>query len=228
MALNCRALLDLNVLNACSQAPDGDMKDASVRSAFLKQQGLPPKRMLYLRQTHSDSIITIESPKQAEKLLSASLPEADAWVLSARGYGAAVFTADCAPVLLWDADGEVLGIVHAGWRGAAKLLPAKTAARMVECGAKTPLSAFVGPRIQSCCFEVGPELRPQFPESVFINKQERLFLDLGSAIKTQLLAAGLPEHSIELHNGCTCCGENYFSFRRDRGNNRQMNYIFKK
>ncbi|MBW8304426.1 MAG: laccase domain-containing protein, partial [Brevundimonas sp.] len=45
-------------------------------------------------------------------------PEGDAVVSAARGVICAVLTADCAPVLLADAEAGGVGAAHAGWKGA--------------------------------------------------------------------------------------------------------------
>ena len=216
------------VPHGCTNAADGDMKDPSARDAFFKKHGIDPAHMLYLKQTHSENIICVENSAQAQALVEQPAPEADAWVLGAKNWGAAVFTADCAPVLLWDAEKQLFGVVHAGWRGAAKKLAAKTAAIMLELCAQKPLHAFVGPRIQPCCFEVGEELLPQFPESAFSRRAGRLYLDLGAALRLQLEEAGLKKENITLDDACTCCGMDYFSYRRNKGSGRLMTYIFKK
>ena len=204
------------------------MKDASLRAAFLAAQGAQPGRLLCLRQTHADTIVALQDEKTALEMQKKPAPEADAWILSAAGWGVAVFTADCAPVLLWDKGASVLAAVHAGWRGAAKGLPAKTAARMLGLGAKPPLRAWIGPHIQPCCFEVGPELRGQFPEQTFTARHGKLFLDLGLAVRLQLQKAGLAPQNIVAADTCTHCGENLFSYRQNPHCGRLMTYIFKK
>jgi len=228
MAHQHQELLRLGVLHGCTTASEGDMKDAAARNAFLERQGVNHGRMLYLRQTHSENIIRVENAAKSDALLAQPAPEADAWILKASNCGSAVFTADCAPVLLWDSKAEIFGVVHAGWRGAAKLLAAKTAAQMLELGAQKPLGAFIGPRIQPCCFEVGEELLAQFPPAAFSRRDKRLFLDLGHALRLQLEQAGLTRENITLHTDCTCCGKDYFSYRRNKGTGRLMTYIFKK
>lgn len=228
MPLQNQDLLSAGAPHGCTTASDGDMKDPSARDSFLKKQGIDPAHMLYLKQTHSENIICVETAAQAQDLKTRPAPEADAWILGAKNWGAAVFTADCAPVLLWEENNELFGVVHTGWRGAAKKLAAKTASKMLELGAGKPLSAFVGPRIQPCCFEVGAELLPQFPEGAFSRRAGKLYLDLGTVLRLQLQEAGLKRENILLHEACTCCGTDYFSYRRDRGAGRLMTYIFKK
>ena len=45
-------------------------------------------------------------------------PHADALVTDRPGLLLGILTADCAPVLLADAEAGVVGAAHAGWRGA--------------------------------------------------------------------------------------------------------------
>ncbi|NLO91092.1 MAG: laccase domain-containing protein [Elusimicrobia bacterium] len=218
----------LGVVHGCSTTEDGDMKDPALRARLLSSVGANPDRLLCLKQTHSDIIVHAADEAAALGLRNSPYPEADAWILSASGWGAAIFTADCVPVLIWDASASMLGAAHAGWRGAAKKLPAKTAARMLELGAKAPLRAWIGPHIRPCCFEVGPELREHFPAQAFSERQGKIYLDLELSIRVQLQEAGLDDSDIRSAGLCTHCGENLFSYRKNPHCGRLMTYIFKK
>ena len=70
-----------------------------------------------------------------------------------------MFTADCAGVVL-SAD-EMVGVAHAGWRGAvAGVVPALREAMAVAGGVIA--MAHIGPMIGPCCFEVGDDVATQF------------------------------------------------------------------
>ena len=47
-----------------------------------------------------------------------------------------ILTADCAPVLLADAEAGVIGAAHAGWRGALRGVTDSTIAAMEQLGAR--------------------------------------------------------------------------------------------
>src|SRR5579871_5960423 len=64
-----------------------------------------------LYQVHSATAVTVDSPWQTP-------PQADAMATKTRGILLGILSADCAPVLLADADAGVIGAAHAGWKGA--------------------------------------------------------------------------------------------------------------
>lgn len=222
-------LTALGVLHGTSDKKLGNMRTAAATAALFSQLHIPEEKILRFKQTHSDRLITIASATQAQAALPASpLQEADGWVLvGPGGFGAAILTADCVPLLLWDSTAQVIGLSHCGWRGVASQLPLKTLQQMQRCGAKGPISAWIGPHIQACCFEVQADVATQFPGCV----QERgshLFVDLNQAILAQLSQAGLDEKQIVCSPHCTCCEpEHFFSFRREHTKDALLTFVYK-
>lgn len=139
----------------------------------------------------------------------------------------AVKTADCVPVLIADPVRRAVAAVHAGWRGTQQGIAAAAVRRMTEdCGSRPrELLVALGPCINACCFEVGPEVSVLF-ESIFPERgdlRNRASIDLREANRRGLLAAGvLPEHMH--HEGpCTCCGgDEFYSWRRDKRKGERM------
>ncbi len=68
-------------------------------------------RLLTCFQVHSSIAVAADHP-WGER------PEADAVVTAAHGLACGALAADCAPVLIADAEAGVVGAAHAGWRGA--------------------------------------------------------------------------------------------------------------
>ena len=66
-------------------------------------------------------------------------------------------TADCVPVLV--AGPEGLAAIHAGWRGIVGGIIPATLARMK--GEPAEWTAWVGPAIGACCYEVGDDVARQ-------------------------------------------------------------------
>ncbi len=206
----------------------GDMRDAAVRAELFKSLRLDPAKMLALKQVHSDIIIEVASP-QAARALCGVRPEADGWLLSVGGYGALVYTADCVPLFIRDASLNVLGIVHAGWRGVAKKLPQKLA--LLAAGhskAKPPFYAFIGPHIKECCFEIKEDCASLLGPEAVLKTEKGLRGDMSASIRLQLTAAGIPPENIFESPYCTCCEtERFFSYRRDHGTSGIMSFVFK-
>jgi polyphenol oxidase len=76
----------------------------------------------------------------------------------------AVQAADCVPVILVDRKRRAVGAFHAGWRGTVKRIVEKGVGEMRKHFGCDPrnLVAAIGPGIQSCCYEVGEEVRTRF------------------------------------------------------------------
>ena len=90
-------------------------------------------------------------------------PEGDATVAAAPGVVCAVLTADCAPVLLADAEAGVVGAAHAGWKGALGGIVRSTVAAMEALGARPArMVAVVGPCISKASYEVGADYQDRF------------------------------------------------------------------
>jgi len=90
-------------------------------------------------------------------------PEGDASVTAAPGVICAVLTADCAPVLLADAEAGVVGAAHAGWKGALDGIVHSTVAAMEALGARPGrMFAVVGPCIAQASYEVGADFQERF------------------------------------------------------------------
>lgn len=90
-------------------------------------------------------------------------PEGDAAVSAAPGVICAVLTADCAPVLLADAEAGVVGAAHAGWKGALGGIVHSTVAAMQALGARPDrIAAVIGPCIAQDSYEVGADFQERF------------------------------------------------------------------
>lgn len=141
--------------------------------------------------------------------------EGDALFADEAGLTLSVVTADCVPILL--SGTRSLAAIHAGWRGiAAGIVPA-TLERMK--GRPGEWTAWVGPAIGACCYEVGEEVAERVvaasgPEVAVFGPAGRPHLDLPQAARLQLAAAGVAE-VIVLPRCTRCDGETLWSYRRE-------------
>jgi hypothetical protein len=112
----------------------------------------------------------------------------------------AALAADCAPVLLADAEAGVVAAAHAGWRGALGGIVAATVSRMEGLGAsRKRITAAVGPCIGPASYEVGLEFRAAFVKAdpafgrffaTGASDDKRMF-DLPAFVLDRLAAAGV-------------------------------------
>src|SRR6185312_223892 len=93
---------------------------------------LPETDLLTVHQIHSTEVLTVGR----ERWISPGAPKADALVTDRPGVALGVLAADCAPVLFADADAQVIGAAHAGWKGALGGVVDTTIAAMEKLGAR--------------------------------------------------------------------------------------------
>ena len=189
--------------------------------------GFDPKNCVLTRQTHSD-IVRAVTRADCNGLDHRDYPECDALVTGTPGVALVVFTADCTPLLFHDPVTGAVGAAHAGWRGTAQAIGAKTVQAMVEHFGCDPanIRAAIGPNIGACCFETDSDvpdaMRAAFGDEVdaYIEKRGgKYHLDLKAINALALRRAGVAH--IDISESCTMCQHDRFWSHRytqgDRG-----------
>ena len=118
----------------------------------------PDAALTTVFQVHSPDVVvaTAAWPDDAR-------PHADALVTDRPGLVLGILTADCAPVLLADHDAGVIGVAHAGWKGAIGGVTDATITAMETIGARRDrINAVVGPCIAQASYEVDQGFVDQF------------------------------------------------------------------
>ena len=186
--------------------------------------GFDPAQLVLTKQVHSDIVRPVTSADRAG-LDHRAYPECDALVTNEPGVGLVIFTADCTPILLHDPVTGAVGAAHAGWRGTAQAIAARTVEAMVrEYGAKPEnIRAAIGPKIGPCCFETDADvpnaMLEAFGDSVnpFIRSVgSKYYVNLKEINALILRRAGV--QNIEISGDCTVCRcDRYWSHRVTRG-----------
>lgn len=139
-----------------------------------------------------------------------------------KGFYLGIRTADCLPILLYDPIKEIIGAVHAGWRGLLSGILENAIKCMREKGTKAKnIFAVIGPHIGVCCYKVTHERIMQFENKfkdiigITENKKGEWYMDLAKIASWEMSKLGLPGKNIDILQECTSCNLNYFSYRRD-------------
>jgi len=183
-----------------------------------------------LQQVHGNAVRTVDGTHDGTR------HAADGMVTAAPGVALCIFSADCVPILLADAERGVVGALHAGWRGTLANIAAAGVRSMVALGARpTMIDAALGPAIGVCCFEVDAELADRFAVALPASRRRtrpgspgKAHLDLRPIIHDQLATAGLDPVRIATVGPCTkCASDRYFSRRAAGGatSGLQMSFI---
>lgn len=200
---------------------------ARARSAVL-----PGTVLVTPYQIHSAVALTVTKPWPDD-----NRPKADAVVTNRPGLLLGVLTADCAPVLLHDAQAGVIGAAHAGWRGAIDGVTDATIAAMVALGASVGrIAAVVGPCIQQPSYEVDDAFEAEFVAAETLNarffrtgREGHAWFDLSGYVMARLVAAGVTQ-AARLDEDTYTQADRFFSFRRathhgEPGYGRQISLI---
>ena len=198
-----------DTLNLAARVGDDATGVADNRARVGAAAGFAPSALVLARQVHEATVIEVGSDD------SGVIGEADILVTRVPGRVLAILSADCVPVVLHG--GDVVAVVHAGWRG---LVRGAIEAGVAAVGAVE--RAWVGPSIHACCYEVGPEVVEAFAShGLPVAAPDRV--DPGRAAMVALRRAGVED--VEAITDCTSCDARYFSYRRDGVTGRQGSFV---
>ena len=179
--------------------------------------GFTPEDVVNARQIHSDIVVRVDETNRGNLAVKGTSPECDALITNTPGLTLYVSTADCTPILLWDSATGAVGAAHAGWRGTASAIGAKTVEAMTrEFGTKPEnIRAAIGPNIGFCHFETDADVPDAMVASFgrevlpFIRKQgDKYYVNLKEINALVLRRAGVTH--IEISDQCTMCQPDRF------------------
>jgi len=114
---------------------------------------------LLLNQVHGDKVVAVDDIKKIHG--TQNLPKADGIVTNLKNIAIGIVTADCAPIIFYDEEKQVIGACHAGWKGAKLGIIQETVKKMHDLGA-TNISAIIGPMIQQYSYQVSIDFYNEF------------------------------------------------------------------
>ena len=187
------------------------------RARVARALDLAQGRLVTCHQIHSPTVVVVERPWRRE-----AAPRADGMVTTESGIALGVLAADCAPILLADAESRVIGACHAGWRGAVGGVVDATIEAMTREGARRErIVAVIGPCIGKASYEVGAEFPAPFlaedaGNAAFFVAAPRAghsLFDLAGYLLARLRRLGIG--AVALTGGDTVAEEaRFFSYRR--------------
>ena len=138
-------------LNLGLHVADGEDRVVTNRERLASTYGCHLDDMVFLDQCHGTRVATV-GPGHAgrgSRAIEHALSATDAAVTTTPGLPLVVQVADCTPIVLVDPVAGVLGVAHAGWRGAVAGIGSATVSAMVLAGAEIArLHAWLGPDVE--------------------------------------------------------------------------------
>lgn len=160
-----------------------------------------------LNQVHGKRSIVVRAA-------SARTEEADGMLTDVYDLALCIRVADCQSFVIFAPEKNVLGILHAGWRGLIAGAISEFFRVMKEEWKITPSETYIGagPSLCSHCAEFtdpSNEL-PSFSKELIHGKHA----DLQGAATAELLKLGVQEKNFERHSDCTKCHPDlYWTYR---------------
>jgi YfiH family protein len=155
-----RGGVSLGVYASLNLGPGSSDDAADVRENRRRAAGyfgIEPSRLLTGYQIHSAHAMTVDGPWQDRP------SQGDAVVTATPGLACGALAADCAPVLIADAEAGVVAAAHAGWKGALGGVVAAAVMAMTALGARPGrMVAAIGPCIGPGSYEVGLDFLEKF------------------------------------------------------------------
>lgn len=193
---------------------------------FCAAIGTDPDRCVLSKQIHEDNVRLVTEADCGKGLLrERDYTSVDAMICNTPGIPLVVFSADCNVILLHDPVRRAIGAAHAGWRGTALGIVAKTVRAMVDSFGCDPahIRSAIGPSIAQCCFEtdgdVPTALRAALGDEVepyMAWNGRKWHIDLKGINALWLRRAGVEQ--VDICDHCTACHpELYWSHRKMGG-----------
>ena len=126
-------------------------------SLVSKKMKINQKKLSLMYQTHSNKVVIINKKNMNLKRFNS-----DALVTKLKGIALGVVTADCVPIILYDIKNQIIGCVHAGWKGASSGIIENTVKKFRKLNSKNKIIASVGPCIGKKSYEVGIDFYEKF------------------------------------------------------------------
>ena len=193
------------------------------RQLLLDNLKIDSEELFFVKQVHGDRVFVLDDPQKSVDQVEQE--EADALITHLTGKPIAVLTADCVPVILYDPDKHVVGVIHAGRKGTQKRIVSKAISILSKSYGTRPqdLVMALGPAIGGCCYEVDDsciepfrENYPDWEDFVATNSKNKFMLDLLKANEMDGVRAGISIQNIHRSGECTSCNnDRWFSYRKE-------------
>ena len=178
-----------------------------------KKISVDKNNLVLMHQSHSNKVIEIRKRNYKRKIF------ADAMITKMKGVALGVLTADCVPIIIYDANNEIISCVHAGWKGAFLGIIKNTINKIKKMNSNHKIYASVGPCIGKNSYEVDNDFYRMFVSKsksnkiyfTYKNKKKRLF-DLRKFVTKHLLKLNVEVDHINRDTFTE--KSNFFSYRR--------------
>ena len=202
-----------NSLNCGMGSKDKKINILKNLNFVAKKMNIKKNKLILMHQTHSNKVAVVKKENLNKKII------ADAMVTKVKGIFLGVLTADCVPIILYDANNKIIACIHAGWKGAFSDIIKKTIYKIKKMNSNNKIYACIGPCIGKKSYEVDLIFYKKFISKSYQNK--KYFIKKNNRKKLfnlrRFVADKLVKYNVKLDhiNRDTYVEKsNFFSFRR--------------
>ena len=200
----------------CGKGSKDSKKNISKNLDYVaKIMAVKKTKLILMHQTHSNHVIEIKKNNYKKKII------ADAMITRMSGVAIGVLTADCVPIIIYDARNKIIGCIHAGWKGAFSGIIENTINMLKKLNTKSKIYASVGPCIGKKSYEVDILFYEKFVSKFRKNKiyfknksKTKKLFDLRKFVTDKLLK--LKVKTDQVNKDTFTEKSNFFSYRRSR------------
>ena len=198
----------------CGRGSKDKKKDIQKNLKFVaKIMAVEKTKLILMHQTHSNKVVVVKKNNYRKKKL------ADAMITQMRDLAIGVVTADCVPIIVCDIKSQIIGCIHAGWKGAFSGIIENTIKKIKKLNSKNKIYAAVGPCIGNKSYEVDLKFYKKFVSKSWKNKRyftqktktKKLF-NLRKFVADKLLKLGVKVDHVDKDTFAE--KSNFFSYRR--------------
>ena len=152
-------------LNCGISSKDGKKNILKNINYISKKMFVKKNKLILMKQTHSSKVIEIKKNNYNRKINS------DAIITKVKGLALGVLTADCVPIIIYDFKNEIVGCIHAGWKGAFSGIIKNTVNKIKKLNSNNQIFASIGPCIGHKSYEVDLNFYKKFLNKSRKNKK---------------------------------------------------------
>lgn len=137
-----------------------------------------------------------------------------------------VKTADCIGLLFYHPNQNIIGAIHAGWRGLAKKISIKFLQKF-NISIRKEFKVILSPSLGKCCAKFSDPFHetPEFFHPFITSHNNTFFVDLWKVAISQLQECGIKTENITLPTQCTQCSQGKWWSHRNKNTERNISVI---
>ena len=193
------------------------------RKKFLEKNDIDINKCICMWVTHSDKVIVADDKFAGLSMRNYNYARrVDGLVTNKKGLYLFLLVADCLPIILYDPVKEVIGLVHAGWKGVDKEIVKKAIVKMSKYFESEPQNIVVGIgpfAHKESFFKESPSQINDARWKPFLKRrnsgENQYKVDLVGFMRKQLSDSGILEKNLFISEVDTVTDKGFFSHVRE-------------